>query len=121
MLFLILLNLMLNLTFGYNGHCPSYDLISSLYQLSSSSSNSNDSNNQINCNCNPENRESVLSWEIVCFKDIEHSDDDKLFDNFQYTSVPVAFTIKYVESNFIEINCYQDPPKFQPAMFQGKF
>ncbi|XP_053202336.1 uncharacterized protein LOC128387182 [Panonychus citri] len=95
---------------------------STVSPLSSSSSSSS----KIVCDCTTETRESAPSWEILCYQEYsltepndESSESTVDSETVQYSALPIAFIIKYVVSRYIEINCYDSSPEFQPAMFQG--
>uniref|UniRef100_T1KU38 LRRCT domain-containing protein n=1 Tax=Tetranychus urticae TaxID=32264 RepID=T1KU38_TETUR len=106
---------------------PSTLISSVLYSSpSSSSTTTSDGSNgssslpKIVCDCTTEVRESAPSWEILCYQEPDyHSEATVDPETVQYSALPIAFIIKYVSSRYIEINCYDSSPEFQPAMFQG--
>lgn len=93
--------------------CPSRELRASLHPRMNNSS-------KIFCDCTTETHE--VAWEIICFNDAHYSQPETAIDpeNHQYAFLPFLFNIKYVYSSYVEINCNERSPKFQPAMFQGR-
>jgi len=38
-----------------------------------------------------------------------------------FQTIPILFSIKYVKSSMVEIDCDQAAPNYKAAMFQGKY
>lgn len=91
------------------------------FSSTSDGSNGSSSSPKIVCDCTTEVRESAPSWEILCYQEPDYRSEVTVDpETVQYSALPIAFIIKYVTSRYIEINCYDSSPEFQPAMFQGE-